>query len=119
MRQFKKLKRIFAVAKKNGKCQITKEYAVVTKMYQPYINMTVNQIDIDDILENKQKKPILLQEGFWIEMNKETYLFCGYTALCMYMHLKYVRLDEIVEQIYGKKELTDDEQQELRTIKFC
>ena len=119
MRKFKKLKRILEVSQKNGKCKMTKEYAIVTKMYQPYINMTVNQIDIDDILENKDKKPFILQDGFWLEDKKRAYLFCGYTALCMYMHLKYVGLDEIVEQIYGKKELADDEQQELRTIKFC
>ena len=119
MKQFRKLKRILSIVRKNGKCQINKQYAIVTKMYQPYINMTVNQIDIDDILENRDKKTVILQDGFWIELNKEAYLFCGYTALCMYMHLKYVGLDEIVEQIYGKKELADDEQQELRTIKFC
>ena len=115
MRKFKKLERILEVAKKNGKYQISKQYAVVTKMYQPYINMTVNQIDIDDILENKNKKPVILQEGFWIEDKKGTYLFCGYTALCMYLHLRYVGIYEIVKQLYGNKALIDDEQNELQT----
>ncbi len=118
MRKFKKLERILEVAKKNGKCQISKQYAVVTKMYQPYINMTVNQIDIDDILENKNKKPVILQEGFWIEDKKGTYLFCGYTALCMYMHLKYVGMDEILQQLYGKRELTEEEKEELLKIRY-
>ena len=119
MKEFKKLKRTLEMVKKNGKCQINRQYAVVIKKYQPYLNMTVNQIDIDDILENKNKKPVILQEGFWVEDKKGTYLFCGHTALCMYMHLKYVGMDEIIKQIYGKKALTDDEQQELRKIKYC
>ena len=107
------------MAQKSGKGSINKKYALVTKLYQPYIIMEINQVDIEDIIFNIDKKALILGDGFWIELNKEAYLFCGYTALCMYMHLKYVGLDEIVEQIYGKKELADDEQQELRTIKFC
>lgn len=118
MKKFKKLKRILEVAKKNGKCQISKQYAVVTKMYQPYINMTVNQIDIDDILENKNKKPVILQEGFWIEDRKGMYLFCGYTALCMHVYLKHVGMNDIVQQLYGKKELTEDETEDLLKIRF-
>lgn len=118
MKKFKKLKRILEVAKKNGKCQISKQYAVVTKMYQPYINMTVNQIDIDDILENKNKKPVILQEGFWIEDRKGMYLFCGYTALGMHVYLKHVGMDDIVQQLYGKKELTEDETEDLLKIRF-
>ncbi|WP_171458638.1 hypothetical protein [Acinetobacter terrae] len=106
------------MAKQQGKGSINKEYSVVTKRYQPYINMTVNQIDIDDILENRHKKPVILQDGFWIEDKKGTYLFCGYTALCIYMHLNYVGMDEVVQQLYGKKELTEEEKEDLGKIKY-
>ena len=80
--------------------------------------MTVNQIDIDDILENKNKKPVILQEGFWIEDRKGMYLFCGYTALCMHVYLKHVGMDDVVQQLYGKKELTEDETEDLLKIRF-
>ena len=40
------------MAKQQGKGSINKEYSVVTKKYQPYINMVINQIDIDDIIFN-------------------------------------------------------------------
>ena len=40
------------MAQKSGKGFINKKYALVTKLYQPYINMEVNQVDIEDIIFN-------------------------------------------------------------------
>ncbi len=118
MRKFKKLERILEVAKKNGKCQISKQYAVVTKMYQPYINMEVNQIDIDDIIFNIDKKALILEDGFWLKIEGKTYIFVGNTALCVYVHLKYVGMDQILQQLYGKRELTEEEKEELLKIRY-
>lgn len=107
------------MAKKRGKGLISKEYALVTKLYQPYVDIQVNQIDIDDILLGRDKKALRLGDGFWLEMPNKHYLFCGYTALCMYMHLKAVGLDEVVVQLYGKKEIADEEKEQLIEIRYC
>ena len=53
-----------------------------------------------------------------IEDRKGMYLFCGYTALCMHVYLKHVGMDDIVQQLYGKKELTEDETEDLLKIRF-
>ena len=75
------------MAKQQGKGSINKEYSVVTKKYQPYINMVINQIDIDDIIFNVDKKALILGDGFWLEMPNKYYLFFFFFALCVYMHL--------------------------------
>jgi|SRR5690606_29237553 len=118
MRKFNKLRRIIKMAKQQGKGSINKEYSVVTKKYQPYINMVINQIDIDDIIFNVDKKALILGDGFWLEMPNKYYLFCGYTALCVYMHLKAVGLDEVIVRLYGKRVLSENEQEDLREIRY-
>ena len=106
------------MAKQQGKGSINKEYSVVTKKYQPYINMVINQIDIDDIIFNIDKKALILGDGFWLKVERKTYIFIGNTALCVYVHLKYVGMDEILQQLYGKRELTEEEKEELLKIRY-
>ena len=118
MRKFKKLKRILNMAQKSGKGFINKKYALVTKLYQPYINMEVNQVDIEDIIFNIDKKALILGDGFWLKIEGKTYIFVGNTALCVYLHLKYVGMDEILQQLYGKRELTEEEKEELLKIRY-
>lgn len=106
------------MAQKSGKGSINKKYALVTKRYQSVINIQVNQIDIDDIIFNVDKKALILGEGFWLKMPDNYYHFCGYTAFCMYTHLKYRGVDEVLQQLYGKKELTEEEKEELLKIRY-
>jgi len=117
-RNFKKLRKVLIMAKKKGKYPINKKYSVVTKLYQPYINMEVNQIDIDDIIFNIDKKALILEDGFWLKIERKTYIFVGNTALCVYVHLKYVGMDQILQQLYGKRELTEEEKEELLKIRY-
>jgi len=63
MKKFKKLKRIIKMVQKTGKGLISKKYALITRLYQPYINWTGDQIDIDGILDDREKKPVIFSEG--------------------------------------------------------
>ncbi|MCU4631126.1 hypothetical protein KTJ53_15945 [Acinetobacter variabilis] len=105
--------------KKIGKSPVNKTYAVVTRLDQPYINWTGDQIDIDGILEDREKKPVIFSEGLWLEIHEMPLIFVGYTVLCMYLPLKCIGMDELVVQLYGKKEPTDEEKEQLIEIRYC
>ncbi len=47
------------------------------------------------------------------------HIFVGYTVLCMYLPLKCIGMDELVVQLYGKKEPTDEEKEQLIEIRYC
>ncbi|WP_312322821.1 hypothetical protein [Acinetobacter schindleri] len=51
------------MVQKTGKGLISKKYALITRLYQPYINWTGDQIDIDGILDDREKKPVIFSEG--------------------------------------------------------
>ena len=63
------------MAQKSGKGFINKKYALVTKLYQPYINMEVNQVDIEDIIFNIDKKALILGMVLAESREKDLYLY--------------------------------------------
>ena len=117
MQKFTKLKRVVKIAKEKGKCKVNKTFSLVTKKYQPDIDIEVNQTSIYDILTNQERSRLILDDGFWFKEPENKYIFCGHTALCLYMHLKYAGLDDVLKQLYGKRELAAEEKEELRKIK--
>lgn len=107
------------MVQKTGKGLISKKYALITRLYQPYINWTGDQIDIDGILDDREKKPVIFSDGLCLEIHEMPHIFVGYMALCRYLHLKCNGRDELVVQLYGKKELTDEEKEQLIEIRYC